>query len=157
MLSLEVTYQIAETCLCLHVQRAGRVVARHVDDVFRPLDLTNGQFAMLLTLHQAAPVAVGDLARRLTMDPSTAAANLKPLERRGLVASRSHATDGRVRLVALTGIGRTVLADAIERWMAADDRASRGLSGGQVRALCFALRRLSTTRPTSKGFFGQIS
>ena len=102
MLPLEATYAIAETCLCLHVQTAGRAVARHADDVFRPLGLTNGQFAMLLTLHRAAPVTVGDLAKRLTMDPSTATADLKPLERRGLVVSRSHATDGRVRLVALT-------------------------------------------------------
>jgi hypothetical protein len=31
---------------------------------------------------------------------------------------------------------------------AADDWASRGLSGSQVRALCQALRRLSTTRPS---------
>src|ERR687898_110985 len=36
MLSVEATYEIAETCLCLHVQTAGRVVARHVDHVFRP-------------------------------------------------------------------------------------------------------------------------
>jgi DNA-binding MarR family transcriptional regulator len=85
-----------------------------------------------LTLHQAAPVPIGDLAERLTMDPSTATANLKPLERRGLVVSRSHAIDGRVRIVTLTDTGRAVLA---------------GLSGSQVRALCLALRRLSTTRP----------
>ena len=147
MLSVEATYEIAETCLCLHVQTAGRVVARHVDHVFRPLGLTNGQFATLLTLHQAAPVPIGDLAERLTMDRSTAAANLKPLERRGLVVSRSHAIDGRVRIVTLTDTGRAVLADAIELWVAADGRASRGLSGSQVRALCLALRRLSTTYP----------
>jgi hypothetical protein len=63
---------------------------------------------------------------------------------------RSHATDGRVRLVALTGFGRTVLAAAIEFWVAADDRASRGLSGSQVGALCLALRRLSTTYPPAR-------
>jgi hypothetical protein len=37
MLSAEVTYEIAETCLCVHVQKARRVVARHADGVFRPL------------------------------------------------------------------------------------------------------------------------
>ena len=83
MLSLEATYAIAETCLCVHVQTARRVVARHADSLFRPLGLTSGQFAMLLTLHRAAPITVGDLAKRLTMNPSTATADLKPLERRG--------------------------------------------------------------------------
>jgi hypothetical protein len=50
----------------------------------------------------------------------------------------------------LTDFGRAVLADAIELWGAADDRVSRGLSGSQVRALCLALRRLSTTRPPAR-------
>jgi DNA-binding MarR family transcriptional regulator len=144
MLSLEATYAIAETCLCVHVQTARRVVAGHADGVFRPLGLTNGQLAVLLTLHRAVPVTVGDLAKRLTMAPSTATADLKPLERRGLVVSRSHATDRRVRLVALTDFGRAVLAAAIELWAAADDRATGRLSGNEVRALCLALRRLST-------------
>jgi DNA-binding MarR family transcriptional regulator len=155
MLSAEATYEIAETCLCLHVQAARRAVARHGDAVFRPLGLTNGQFATLLTLHQAAPVPMGDLAERLTMDRSTAAANLKPLERRGLVVSRSHAIDGRVRIVTSTETGRAVLADAIELWVAADDRASRGLSGNQVRALCLTLRRLSTTYPPVRVFLAK--
>jgi hypothetical protein len=118
MLSLEATYAIAETCLCVHVQTARRVVARHADGVFRPLGLT--------------------------MNPSTATADLKPLERRGLVAGRSHATDGRVRLVALTDIGRTVLADATELWSAADDRATRRLGANELHALGLALRRIST-------------
>jgi DNA-binding MarR family transcriptional regulator len=144
LLPLEATNTVAETCLCLHVQTAGRAVARHADDVFRPLGLTSGQLAVLLTLHRAAPVTVGDFAKRLTMAPSTATADLKPLERRGLVVSRSHATDGRVRLVALTDFGRAVLAAAIELWAAADDRATGRLSGNEVRALCLALRRLST-------------
>jgi DNA-binding MarR family transcriptional regulator len=144
MLPLEATCAIAETCLCAHVQTARRVVARHADGVFRPLGLTSGQFAMLLTLHRATPITVGGLAKRLTMDPSTATADLKPLERRGLVASRSHAADGRVRLVALTDIGRTVLAKAIELWSAADDRATRRLGANELHALCLALRRIST-------------
>ena len=149
MLPLEATDTIAETCLCLHVQTAGRAVAGHADDVFRPLGLTNGQFATLLTLHRAAPVTVGDLAKRLTMAPSTATADLK-LERRGLVVSRSHATDGRVRLVALTDFGRAVLAGAIEFWAAADDRATRRFSESEVRTLCLTLRRLSTTYPPAR-------
>jgi DNA-binding MarR family transcriptional regulator len=150
LLPLEATDAVAETCLCRHVQTAGRAVARHADDVLRPLGLTSRQFAVLLTLHRAAPVSVGDLAKRLTMAPSTATADLKPLARRGLVVSRSHATDGRVRLVALTDVGRAVLAAVIELWAAADDRATGGLSGSEVRALGLALRRLSAIDPSGR-------
>jgi DNA-binding MarR family transcriptional regulator len=156
LLPLAATDAVAETCLCRHVQTAGRALARHVDGIFRPLGLTNGQFAVLLTLHRAAPVTVADLAKRLTMAPSTATADLQPLERRGLVVSRSHATDGRVRLVALTNVGRAVLAAAIELWAAADDRATGGLSDSEVRALGLALRRLSTIDQPGRAFCGHI-
>jgi hypothetical protein len=39
--------------------------------------------------------------------------------------------------------------------VAADDRASRGLSGNQVRALCLTLRRLSTTYPPVRVFLAK--
>ncbi|MCI0430181.1 MAG: MarR family winged helix-turn-helix transcriptional regulator [Rhodospirillales bacterium] len=150
MPSLESTYEIAENCVGLHMQSAGRAAARHFDDVLRPLSLTNWQFAMLLTLHRAAPVTIGHLAERLAMDRTTAAANLKPLERRGLVESGPHQTDRRVRLVALMDAGRAALADAVELWADADDVVTQGLSDSEVRTLCQTLRRISRTHHSTR-------
>jgi DNA-binding MarR family transcriptional regulator len=143
-LSLESTYAVAENCVCLHLQSAGRAVARNFDDVFRPLSLTSGQFAMMLTLHRAAPVTVGELAGHLAMDRSTATANLKPLERRNLVGSEPHHTDKRARLVALTADGRALLADAVELWAKGNDLVTQGLSESDVLTLCHTLRRIAT-------------
>lgn len=135
---------MAENCVCLHMQSASRAIARHFDGALRPLGLTNWQFAVLLALHRAAPVAIGDLAERLVMDRSTATANLKPLTRRGLVENQPHPKDGRVRLVALTDHGRAVLADAVELWAVAGNPVAHCLSRREVRALCRTLRRVSS-------------
>jgi len=148
MLSDASAYAIAENCVCSHLQSAGRAAARSFDDVFRPLALTSGQFAMMLTLHRAAPITVGELAERLAMDQSTATANLKRLERRKLARSAPHKTDGRARLVALTAAGRVALADAIELWAQANSLVTRGLSDSDVLILCQALRQISTNHQT---------
>ena len=81
----ETTLQVRDTCLCLHLQRAARVVARKFDDVFRPLGITQGQFSLLMSLNRPEPPTMGSVADLLAMDRTTLTANLKPLARRGLV------------------------------------------------------------------------
>jgi len=43
----ETTLRVRDCCLCLHVQRAARVLARRFDEAFRPLGLTRA-FSLLL-------------------------------------------------------------------------------------------------------------
>src|ERR671928_542238 len=84
-LPIEVTYKVWDTCLCLHVQRAARALARRFDEALRPLDLTNGQFSLMMSLNRPEPPSIGSVAALLAMDRTTLTAALKPLERRGLV------------------------------------------------------------------------
>ena len=84
-LPLAATHQVRDACLCLHVQRAARALARRFDEVLRPLDLTQGQFSLLTSLNRPEPPSIGSVAALLAMDRTTLTANLKPLERRGLV------------------------------------------------------------------------
>ena len=74
-----------DTCLCLATQRAARALARRFDDAFRSLDLTNGQFSLLMALNRPKPPTIAPLAEFLAMDRTTLTAALKPLERRGLI------------------------------------------------------------------------
>ena len=85
----EVTIKVRDTCLCLHVQRAARAVARRFDIALRPLGLTNGQFSLLMSLNRPKPPGMANVAALLAMDRTTLTANLKPLERRGLLRCRS--------------------------------------------------------------------
>ena len=101
----EITLLVRDNCLCLHLQRAARAVARRFDQAFRPLDLTNGQFSLLMSLNRPLPPTIGDVARLLAMDRTTLTANLKPLERRGLVEVAIDKADKRSRRLCLTPCG----------------------------------------------------
>lgn len=107
---------VRDTCLCLHVQRAARALARRFDDALRPLGLTNGQFSLLMALHRPDPPAIGAVADLLAMDRTTLTAALKPLRRRGLVEIEVDPRDRRGRLLMLTPQGRALLAAAVPVW-----------------------------------------
>jgi DNA-binding MarR family transcriptional regulator len=115
IISPDIARSVAEACLCLHVQRAARALARHFDDVFRPLDLTSGQYSLLMSLNRPAPT-MGNTADFLAMDRTTLTAALKPLERRGLVRVAADEEDRRVKRLSLTPAGNAVLAKAYARW-----------------------------------------
>jgi len=115
-LPLDVTHEVRDTCLCLHLQRAARVVARIFDDAFRPLGLTNGQFSLLMSLNRPDPPRIGDVAPLLAMDRTTLTAALKPLERRGLVDVLVDPQDRRGRRLRLTEAGRDLLVRAVPIW-----------------------------------------
>jgi len=114
--TFDITCMVRDTCLCLHLQRAARAIARRFDAAFRPLDLTNGQFSMLMSLNRPDPANMRGVATLLAMDRTTLTAALKPLERRGLVIVSVDPADRRGRLLTLTPIGRRLLAEATPIW-----------------------------------------
>lgn len=117
-LSRDQVLAVRDACLCLHAQRAARALARAFDMALRPLDLTNGQFSLLMTLHQEQPPTIGKISTFLAMDRTTLTAALKPLERRGLVEVRPGQTDRRARHLHLTAEGRALMLRAHEVWAA---------------------------------------
>lgn len=139
----ELTHEVRDSCLCLHVQRAARAVARRFDEAMRPFGLTNGQFSLMMALNRPEPPSVGDLSALLAMDRTTATANLKPLERRGLVKVRIDAADKRGRRLSLTPAGRAVLATAVPAWKRAQAATERLLPGTNPDELRAGLRALS--------------
>ena len=114
--SHETTIEVRDGCLCLHVQRAARALARRFDTAFRDLGLSQGQFSLMMALNRPEPPPMGPLADFLAMDRTTLTANLKPLERRGLVAVAPDPDDRRSRRLALTATGRRTLAAAVPIW-----------------------------------------
>ncbi len=126
----ETSLQVRDTCLCLHLQRAARVVARRFDDAFRPLDLTNGQFSLLMSLNRPEAPSIGMVSTALAMDRTTLTANLKPLERRGLVKVAIDKADKRSRRLSLTPAGRALLVAALPIWKRTHAAIDRLLGGG---------------------------
>jgi len=114
--TFQTTLLVRDACLCLHVQRAARALARRFDVAFKPAGITSGQFSLLMSLNRPAPPNLGSLAALLAMDRTTLTANLKPLERRGLVEAAADPADRRARLLRLTPAGRAVLAEVVPIW-----------------------------------------
>jgi DNA-binding MarR family transcriptional regulator len=114
--TFETTLLVRDACLCLHVQRAARALARRFDDALRPIGLTNGQFSLMMSLNRPEPPDMGGVASLLGMDRTTLTAAIKPLQRRRLLKVTVDPEDRRSRVVTLTIKGRRLLARAVPVW-----------------------------------------
>jgi DNA-binding MarR family transcriptional regulator len=114
------TLLVRDTCLCLHVQRAARVLARRFDAALKPVGLTNGQFSLMMSLNRpdrpGVPKAtMTSVAALLGMDRTTLTAAVKTLVWRGLVVAVPD-DEKRGKILRLTAEGKTALAAAAPIW-----------------------------------------
>jgi DNA-binding MarR family transcriptional regulator len=142
-LPVAITHHVRDTCMCLHVQRAARAVARRFDEALRPLNLTSGQFSLLMSLNRAEAPSIGQVSAVLAMDRTTLNANLKPLERRGLLSVSVDDADRRSRRLALTQAGRALLIEALPLWKRTQAATENLLGRSNPEALRNDLRKLS--------------
>lgn len=142
-LPLSVTHEVRDTCLCLHAQRAARALARRFDEALAPVQVTNGQFSLLVSLNRPVPPPLGAVAALLAMDRTTLTANLKPLERRGLVKIAIDPNDRRSRLLVLTKAGRRLLEKALPIWRSTHRTLDRAFSRAELDALRTGLLAIS--------------
>jgi DNA-binding MarR family transcriptional regulator len=141
--TFETTLVVRDACLCLHVQRAARALARRFDDALRPIGLTNGQFSLMMSLNRPEPPDMGAVASLLGMDRTTLTAALKPLQRRGLLKIKVDRADRRSRIMTLTPKGRRLLARALPVWRKTHSAVEARLPDGDtdrfrknLRAVC---------------------
>ena len=137
--------EVRDACLCMHVQRAARALARHFDEAFRPLNLTNGQFSLLMSLNRPNPAPMGAVSEFLAMDRTTLTAALKPLVRRKLIRITKDPDDARARLIQLTPAGKKLLTRTVPIWRAHHEALEKGL-GRPPAALKDELRALARSR-----------
>lgn len=141
------TLHVRDACLCLHVQRAARALARRFDEALRPAGLTNEQFSLLMALNRPRPAAMGEVAALLGADRTTLTAALKPLVRRGLAEVGVDAEDSRVRRIVLTAEGSARLAAALPYWTRLHDVLEAELADADPARLRRDLRTLGAARP----------
>src|SRR5258708_38155018 len=135
---------VGRNCICLPLQQAARVIGRLFDEALRPLDLTNWQFSLLMKVAGHGALSIGELAEKLGTDRTTITANLKPLERRGLIEVRRDETDGRTRRVIITKAGARLMKSAYEIWTEANAEAVKKLEGMSVVQLRGGLSALAS-------------
>ena len=134
-LPLSVTHEVRDRCLCLHVQRAARALARRFDEALRPLNLKQGQYSLLVSLNRPEAPRISDVAYLLAMDRTTLTANLKPLQKRGLVDVTKDPEDKRNRRLSLTEDGLYLLTQAVPIWRKTHDEVDKVLARPSPEAL----------------------
>jgi DNA-binding MarR family transcriptional regulator len=141
--SFAFTHHVRDHCLCLHIQRAARTLARRFDEALRPVGLTQGQFSLLTSLNRPEPPSMGAVADLLALDRTTLTANLKPLERRGLLQVMVDPRDRRSRRLTLTAAGRETLTAAAPIWRREHEDVERLMRAASPDSMRAALLELS--------------
>ena len=131
-------------CICQTMRRVARRVSKRYEDALRPIGLKAGQFTILAALQRDGHVPLGALANDLGMDRTTLTKDLRPLERRGLVASMADERDARIRGLFITNEGRALFREAVPLWEAAQEVSLRRIGHGEWTDLRSHLDRLAS-------------
>lgn len=105
-------------CKCSALRRASRAVTQHYEAAFRGTGLRATQFTVLAALAQTGPLPLSALAAMLGLERTSLTRNLRPLEKKGLVASAAN-EDHRVRLIEITPAGERTALAALSAWQLA--------------------------------------
>jgi DNA-binding MarR family transcriptional regulator len=104
------------------------------------------QFSLLTRAASTGPVESWRLSEALGLDKTTFSRNLRPLERRGLIAIEA-GEDRRTRLVRVTPAGEKLLREAAAIWRSVQASFMKRLRAGEFdRALRQLLRVTAAAR-----------
>jgi DNA-binding MarR family transcriptional regulator len=129
------------SCTASRVRKAARLVSQIFDRHLERYDLTITQFGLLAYINTFDGIGIGELAEKLVMDPTTVTRNLRPLQRRGLVALAADPKDRRARRLHLTADGRASLKEAKPGWAKAQREVEAALGGNDTTVLHATLDR----------------
>lgn len=142
-LSPEIAANIERECICVAIQKAARMISRSYDAALKPVGLSNWQFTLLMTMYSEGTPTISKLANDMGMDRTTLTANLKPLERRGLLVVHIDVEDRRVRRLILTEAGLTTLLKALPLWEKVQASCMKRLSGIEHATFRAAMKELA--------------
>lgn len=107
--------------------------------------LTLPQF-MVLTMLMAYPGASGaDLARVSLLTPQTVSVIVTNLERSGAIERHAHTVHGRIQQIAVTALGRQLLAACRGKVKRVEDELLAGLSAAEEKIIRRWLVRIADT------------
>ncbi len=131
-------------CTNLKLRQLTRRVSRLYDAQLAHSGLKTTQYSLLACVDSLGPLPPGEIARHLSMDPSTLTRNLQPLEDAGWVRVDA-GPDARSRLVVVTETGRAKRAQARGHWKRAQLSLNRMLGDDRVAMLHELLDQLQAT------------
>jgi DNA-binding MarR family transcriptional regulator len=132
----------AERELCGLVNGLAQQIGDHVRERAVKLGLTAAQATALREL--TGPMTMGELAERMSCEPSNATFVVDKLEKQALIERRAHPTDRRAKQLILTRKGKALRVRLLDLLM--QDSPLAGLSAEDQGALHDLLQRAITRR-----------
>jgi DNA-binding MarR family transcriptional regulator len=129
-----IAQDVLDRCLCKRTRAAARAITRLYDEELRATGLRPSQVELLVTVAAKSELSISALADALDLDRTTLTRNLRPLEKRGLVALSPEGRH-RTRLVTLTPTGEAALAGAVAHWRRAQEKMERRLGEAGVASV----------------------
>jgi DNA-binding MarR family transcriptional regulator len=102
-------------CASFNFRRAARAVTRLYDLALEDSGVRSTQFTLLVGIAKNQPVAMGDLAHVLMIDPTTLTRSLRLLEKEGLIKISGRSAR-RQRFLNLTQKGEQALKRSLPAW-----------------------------------------
>lgn len=124
----------------LGTRRAARQITRIYEGAFTELDLTGGQFSILVALDLQQNPPISALAEGLGMDRTTLSRALGPLQRRGLVNIVNDPEDSRTRRVSLSHQGQCLLASGRKLWAGAQRQVEQQFDKDELESIKYGLK-----------------
>jgi DNA-binding MarR family transcriptional regulator len=118
------------------------------------LDLTPGQFSLLVLLAANPGISQIGLSRAFGLDKSTVSPSIDRLEKRGLVERTRTPNDRRFYALHLTPAGGDLLMRATERVERQESTMARALTPDERRAMIDMLQRVEAALSAAEGAAG---
>jgi DNA-binding MarR family transcriptional regulator len=113
---IDLLNSIVFACNCSTVRSAARHVSQFYDHFLASAGLRITQLSILAQLKRFGPLNINALAKHMVMDRTTAARNIRPLEKEGLIRIGSIASDLRAKELCLTSAGEKRLQAGLKTW-----------------------------------------
>ena len=124
------------------VNHASRLIVRHFEQRLRPLEFGWAYFPVVVALKENGRLTQKELAEHAKVEQPTMAALLARMERDGLIARESNATDKRSSWISLSAKAKARLPGAMKQLAEIVELATSGLSRGECATLIAMLRRI---------------
>jgi DNA-binding MarR family transcriptional regulator len=111
-----------ELCNCLALRQAARRVTQFYDGYLATAGLRTTQFSIVAKLKRLGPMTINALAEQMVMDRTTLGRNIQPLEREGLIVTRTGENDRRSKELHLTAAGAARVRAGVKAWADAQEQ-----------------------------------
>jgi len=125
----------ASACNVTALRKAARHVSQFYDAMLAESGMRATQRAILIRVARQGSPTIGELASALVLDRTALNHNLKPLQRDGLLAIATDASDRRSKRVKLTRRGEAKLLESEDGWKRAQDRFETAFGIKEASAL----------------------